>query len=145
MKRIAGIVAIVLISLTTSAQWTKPKDIPAYNAAPPRKGSRVTPIASGGALQVMGLSHPAQWKAYKVAAKNSDLMYQLPCYCYCDRNHGHNSLHSCFETDHGAECSVCMKEALYADQEAKKGKTAKQIRAAIIAGEHEKLDLNKVR
>lgn len=93
----------------------------------------------------MGLEHPAQWKSYKVAAKNSDLMYQLPCYCYCDRNHGHNSLHSCFETNHGAQCSVCMKEALFADQEAKKGKTVKQIRAAIIAGEHEKLDLNSVK
>ena len=144
MKRISGAFAIALLSLTTSAQWTKPQDVPAYNAAPPRKGS-VAPIASGGALQVMGLSHPAQWKAYKVAAKNSDLLYQLPCYCYCDRNHGHNSLHSCFESSHGASCSVCMKEALFADQMASKGKTVKQIRAAIIAGEHEKLDLDKVR
>lgn len=144
MKRIAATAAVVVLSLTTSAQWTKPKDVPAYNAAPPRKGS-VTPIAAGGALTVMGLQHPAQWKAYQVAAKNSDLMYQLPCYCYCDRNHGHNSLHSCFETNHGAQCSVCMQEALFADQMAKKGKTVKQIRAAINAGEHEKLDLTKVR
>ena len=34
-----------------------------------------------------------------------------------------------------------MKEALFAEQQTKLGKTPKQIRAAIIKGEFEKIDL----
>jgi len=96
-------------------------------------------------LKVMGFDHPAQWRGYEAASRNSDLLYQLPCYCYCDRNHGHNSLRSCFEDDHGARCAVCLKEAIYADQMAKKKKTVKEIRAAINSGEHEKIDLNSIK
>ena len=33
--------------------------------------------------------------------------------------------------EHGANCATCMKEALYAEQQTKLGKTPKQIRAAI--------------
>jgi hypothetical protein len=48
---------------------------------------------------------------------------------------GHNSLHSCFESAHGARCDICLKELYYADAQHKKHKTAAQIRKGIIAGE----------
>ncbi len=55
------------------------------------------------------------------------MLHQQPCYCYCDRM-GHNSLHSCFENTHGAQCATCLKELYYSYQQHKKGKTAAQIR-----------------
>jgi len=62
------------------------------------------------------------------------VIYQQPCYCYCDRM-GHKSLHSCFEGTHGAQCTTCMKELYYTYQMTKQHKTAQQIRKGIIAGE----------
>ena len=51
--------------------------------------------------------YPWQKKVYEDAAKVPNVLYQLPCYCHCDRALGHASLHSCFEGMHGAECSTC--------------------------------------
>lgn len=72
-------------------------------------------------------------QAYKVARKIPSTLAQLPCYCHCDQNVGHKSLHSCFEDEHAASCAVCVDEALRAYQMEKSGKTAEQIREQIIA------------
>ena len=88
-----------------------------------------------------GFTSPAQKESYKAAAKAPRLTYQLPCYCHCDRAHGHTSLHSCFETTHGANCGTCMAEALYAYKMSKKGLTPKMIRDSIIRGEYKQMDL----
>src|SRR4051812_7074843 len=143
MKRTASILFIAFAAITTSAQFSAPNEVPAYNAAPPKKGAVLPPIMAGAQLTGRSFTQPVQVAAYKAAAKNPAVMHQLPCYCYCDRGHGHNSLHSCFESEHGAHCSVCMAEALYASEQVKKGKTAKQIRAAIIRGDYKKIDLEK--
>jgi len=84
--------------------------------------------------------YPYQTHAYELAAKIPTVLHQQPCYCYCDRM-GHNSLHSCFENTHGAQCSTCLKELYYSYQQHKKGKTAAQIRAGIIKGEWKQIDL----
>jgi hypothetical protein len=78
--------------------------------------------------------------AYQSAKEIPEVLVQQPCYCYCDRM-GHNSLHSCFETSHGARCSTCLKELYYSYQQSKKGKTAAQIHAGIIKGEWKQIDL----
>jgi hypothetical protein len=54
---------------------------------------------------------------------------------------GHNSLHSCFENTHGAQCVTCLKELYYSYSLHQKGKTATQIRKGIIAGEWKAVDL----
>ena len=69
--------------------------------------------------------YPWQKAVYVDAAKIPTVLYQLPCYCRCDRNMGHTSLHSCFEGLHGAECSTCAKEGYYAYQMSLKGKTVR--------------------
>ena len=143
MKRTLSILFIALGTITGSAQFSAPNEVPAYNAAPPKKGEKLPPIMSGAQLTGPSFTQPVQVAAYKAAATHPAVLHQLPCYCYCDRGHGHNSLHSCFETEHGAHCGVCMAEALYADQQVKKGKTAKQIRAGIINGDYKNLDLQK--
>jgi hypothetical protein len=78
---------------------------------------------------------------YTLAAKIKTVLYQQPCYCYCDRM-GHKSLHSCFENTHGAECSICMKELYYAYTQHQNGKTAKQIRQGIIRGDWKHVELH---
>ena len=84
---------------------------------------------------------PYQAHAYELAAKIPKVLYQQPCYCYCDRGMGHTSLHSCFSGTHGAECSTCLKELYYTYTMYKQGKTARQIRAGIIKGDWKTIDL----
>jgi hypothetical protein len=146
MKRSLAVLLISLLAVTTQAQWRPdPNDVPAYNAAPPAKGQKLPPILSGASLMGPSFQHPAQAASYRAAAKIPNVLHQLPCYCYCDRGHGHNSLHSCFEDTHGAHCSTCMQEALFAERMTREGKTVKQIRAAIMNGDFQKVDLNKVK
>jgi hypothetical protein len=96
-------------------------------------------------MKAQGYDHPAIATSYRSAGKHPAVMHQLPCYCHCDRGHGHNSLHSCFEDTHGANCSTCMQEAILAARMTEQGKTPKQIRAAIIAGDWQKIDLRNIK
>lgn len=140
MKRILSCVALGLVTMAASAQWSNPSDdVPAYNAKAPVKPLK--PVLSGDQLQGEFFSHPYQAIAYKMAAKIPAVLHQQPCYCHCDRAMGHNSLHSCFEGTHGAACSTCMREAVYAYQQTQKGRTPTQIRAGIERGEWQSVDL----
>jgi len=142
MKRILGCVVLGLITIAASAQWTNPSaDVPAYNAAAPAKP--LPPVLSGDQLTGVYFSHPYQVVAYKMAAKIPGVLHQQPCYCRCDRALAHNSLHSCFEGTHGAACSTCMRETVYAYEQTKLGKTPAQIRAGIERGEWQNVDLEK--
>ena len=116
-------------------------EVPAYHKTPPAKGEKLASIASPAQVAEMDIKYGFQRRAYEAAAKVPRVLYQLPCYCFCDRSAGHQSLHSCFEGDHGAHCSTCMQEAFYAYQMTKKGKTAKQIREGIMKGEYKSIDL----
>ena len=60
--------------------------------------------------------------AYALAAKIKKVLYQQPCYCYCDRHAGHGSLLDCYTGKHAADCGVCLREGLYAYEQTKKGK-----------------------
>ena len=73
--------------------------------------------------------------AYQSAKEIPEILAQQPCYCHCDRNVGHRSLLDCFGSQHGSDCDICVKEALFALQEHRKGRSAEQIRAEIIHGD----------
>ena len=142
MKKFLGLVVLGLVALAASAQWSNPADdVPAYNAAAPSRP--LPPILSGQQLTGPYFAHDYQVTAYKMAAKIPAVLHQQPCYCRCDREMGHNSLHSCFEGTHGAACSTCMKEGVFAYQQTKLGRTPLQIRAAIEKGEWMNVDLEK--
>ena len=81
--------------------------------------------------------------AYALAAKIKKVLYQQPCYCYCDRHAGHGSLLDCYTGKHAAECGVCLREGLYAYEQTKKGKTPTQIRDGIEKGEWRTVDMTK--
>jgi hypothetical protein len=145
MKRLLLTLAAGLVTVVSYGQWTNPgEDIPAYHPAPPAKTAHLPPVLSGKQLTGASFRYPWQVKIYREAAKIPAILYQLPCYCRCDRALGHASLHSCFEGTHGAECSTCAKEEAYAYEMTSKGWTPKQIRAGIERKEYEKIDLNQL-
>ncbi|HZI17845.1 MAG TPA: CYCXC family (seleno)protein [Pyrinomonadaceae bacterium] len=73
-------------------------------------------------------------EGYEAVRAIPETIAQLPCYCHCDRGFGHKSLHSCFVDDHGANCSICLEEALLAYRLEKEEKLKpEQIRERIIA------------
>jgi len=145
MRRILLTAALGLITVASYAQWSNPSDdIPAYHPAPPANPASMPPILSGKQLTGEYFRYAWQVKAYKEAAKIPAVLYQLPCYCRCDRALGHTSLHSCFEGTHAAICSTCAKEGVYAYEMTKRGWTPKQIREGIEHGAYEKIDLNKL-
>jgi hypothetical protein len=134
---------LLTVIMTLSAQFTAQEDeggIPAYNAGPPAKGTKLPDILTKDQLWGADAQYPYQTHAYDLAAKIPVVLHQQPCYCYCDRM-GHNSLHSCFENTHGARCATCLKELYYSYQQHEKGKTAAQIRAGIIKGDWKQIDL----
>ena len=134
---------LFFVTLTMSAEWAAPSDdggVPAFNAGPPPKGTVLPRLLTKADLWGADAQSPYQTHAYELAAKIPNVLHQQPCYCYCDRM-GHNSLHSCFEGTHGAQCSTCLKELYYSYQQHQKGKTVAQIRAGIIKGEWKQIDL----
>ncbi len=125
---------LLFVTLTLTSVWAAPQEeegtgIPAYNAGPPPKGTKLPAILTKDQLWGADAQHPYQTHAYELAAKIPTVLHQQPCYCFCDRS-GHNSLHSCYENTHGARCATCLKELYYSYQQHKAGKTATQIRPA---------------
>ncbi len=138
MNRILPVFLVVLLPAAMVAQRG---GVPPYHTAPPAKSQKLRPILPKE--QLWTARAPYQRKAYELAATESDLLYQLPCMCHCDQTAGHTSLRSCYESEHGSKCYVCMKEVFYADMEKKTGKTAGQIRDGIFRGEHNRIQIDE--
>jgi len=81
---------------------------------------------------------PAQFQitnireAYSAAKEIPEVLAQQPCYCHCQRQ-GHRSLLDCFASLHSTSCDICINEARLAGRLHREGKSAEDIRAAIIA------------
>src|SRR5436305_15256320 len=135
---------VVALTLAFSAPWAISAEdetrVPAFHQGPPAVGAKLPPILGKEQLWGENDQYPFQSHSYQIAAKIQPILYQMPCYCYCDRM-GHKSLHSCFENTHGAQCATCMKEVFYAYQMSKQHMTPEQIRKGIIAGEWKQIDL----
>ncbi len=135
---------LTAITVAASAPWASTEDeprVPDFNSSAPAKDAKLPRILGKEDLWGDNAQYPFQTHAYELAAKIPAVIHQQPCYCYCDRGMGHNSLHSCFEGTHGAQCSTCLKELYYTYTEHKKGKTAAQIRQGIIKGDWKQIDL----
>lgn len=108
--------------------------IPAYYTAPPKLNT-LPPTLSPE------LFTGNERLAYQAAREIPQTLAQLPCYCHCDKSIGHKSLLSCFETDHGENCGICIGEALMAHNLEKRAKlNVVQIRERIIAAYGSKTD-----
>jgi Protein of unknown function with PCYCGC motif len=144
MRRTLICLAIGMLTVAAYAQWIPNEDVPAYHATAPVRGAKLPPLLSGSQLSGPMFQYPWQKAVYVAAAKVPNVLYQLPCYCRCDRNMGHQSLHSCFEGLHGAECETCAQEGYYAYKMSLKGKTVKEIRDGVMRREFQTVDLNAI-
>jgi hypothetical protein len=70
---------------------------------------------------------------YLMAREIPHVVDGLYCYCDCSRHHQHYSLLTCFESDHGAKCMVCLDTVELAYQLHQEGKNLEEIRAAVDA------------
>ena len=117
-------------------QTAPAEPVPAFHAQPPSGDLPPT-------MEPSIYSDKLIFNAYVVAGRAKKVLYQQPCYCHCDRSSGHGSLLDCFVGRHGAGCDICQKEAFYAYEQTRKGKTPAQIREGIEHGEWQKVDLAK--
>lgn len=76
-------------------------------------------------------AYPRISRVYRHAARVTQVLDGLYCYCRCAEHSGHYSLLDCFNSDHAAHCDVCMSEAELAYQLHQDGKTLDQIRHAV--------------
>lgn len=135
---------VFAITAASYAQWSNPADdVPAYHPSAPLKAGSLPHILRGSELSGQNFTYPWQVEVYLEASKIGNVLYQLPCYCRCDRALGHTSLRSCFEGTHGAECSTCAKEGFLAYRMSRAGKTPAQIRAAINRHEYENINVEQ--
>lgn len=122
----------------TSTQ--KPKaadaDTPAYHSMRPRGPLPDT-------LDPQQFADSETQNIYALAATEKSVLYQLPCYCRCDKEVGHKSLLDCYVDDHASHCILCKKEAVFAYTETKAGKTAAQIRKEIMDGKWKDVNLSQ--
>jgi hypothetical protein len=142
--RIFASILLFLMVTMVSAPWLQSESdqgVPHFNVGTPAAGTELAPILTKDQLWGSNAQFSYQTHAYELAAKIPKVLYQQPCYCYCDRSMGHKSLHSCFSSTHGAECGTCLKELYYTYTMNKQGKTARQIRAGIIKGDWKLIDL----
>jgi hypothetical protein len=68
---------------------------------------------------------------YAQAREIAPTLDGLYCHCDCSKHSGHRSLLSCFESDHGAACDICLSEASIAYTMLQNGRTLDDIRGAI--------------
>ena len=121
---VAGAAVIVLAAVLFSAQ-------PAAGGIHPDPRPDITAerVLTGPAIP----RTPGAEEAYAAARAAAGTLDGVYCHCDCSKHAGHRSLLTCFETNHGAYCDICMGEAMMAAQMASRGTSLQQIRAAIDA------------
>jgi len=113
---VAALAAVLLVTRTGGATHPEPRPGIGADLVLPATAVPRTP----GALE-----------AYAAARSVPGTLDGLYCHCQCKENLQHRSLLTCFETDHGAYCDICMGEAMLAVQLGGQGRSLQEIRGAI--------------
>jgi Protein of unknown function with PCYCGC motif len=147
-KSYLGAVVVVATGFLSFTQTpSKVADVPSFHPTAPSPGVKLPALLPPDQLRDFKDLKPEYQRivraAYRTAPALSEVLYQAPCYCHCDRMVGHKSLRSCYETDHAMHCDTCLKELFYVAEMKKRRKSAEEIRAGIISGEWQKIDLNE--
>lgn len=121
--------------LPESTSATASSKVPAYHNQPPAGTLPNT-------LNPDEFKDPIAKVCYRRAASIKSALYQMPCYCHCDRHVGHKSLLDCFVSKHGSICDVCQKELLYVDEQLRTGSSISQIRQGITDQKWMAVDLD---
>jgi hypothetical protein len=128
--RVAVWMALVAIVGCTSQEQ------PAVQQAappPPATAAAVDAARPNKVLDPDGWTDPQVRRAYAAAKQYAHVLEKIYCYCRCKENIGHRALVECFESDHGANCDVCITEAITAARMTEQGKTPDEIQKAIDA------------
>jgi len=78
---------------------------------------------ASGVLDPTRFRERRQQEAYAVAQQIPAVLNQLYCWCGCKEHSGHRALLECFESEHAAQCVVCMGEAMLARTMVRQGVT----------------------
>ena len=101
------------------------------------QGGHPTPrpgvTAAGVVPRSMLTGYVNEVNAYAAARANPEVLDGLYCHCDCSKHSGHRSLLTCFESQHGAACEVCQREAIMGAEMHGRGATLDQIRQAVDA------------
>ena len=74
---------------------------------------------------------PGALEAYAAARAVPHVLDGTYCHCDCANHAGHRSLLTCFESEHGAYCDICIGEALLAERMSRAGRSLEEIRQAV--------------
>lgn len=129
-SKVPGWIYVLLLILAGVVVWrvVRPSEVQASHPAP-RDGI----TAAGVVAPDRYARDPDIARVYTMAARIPNVLDGLYCYCECGKHSGHRSLLTCFESDHGSLCDICLGEAELAYNMAQQGATLQQIRAAIDA------------
>jgi len=72
-------------------------------------------------------------RSYEAARQMPEVLEGLYCYCDCRHHFNHRSLLTCFQSEHGASCDICLDEAWMAAEMHRHGKSLAEIRHAADA------------
>ena len=95
----------------------------------PRAGVTAAKVVPASAFA----QQPDVARVYAMAKQIPEILDGIYCYCDCAKHSGHYSLLTCWESEHGALCDICLGEAELAYKMAKEGKSLEEIRAAVDA------------
>jgi hypothetical protein len=121
---VAGAAVLALVAVVTVTRRGE-----AVVHPDPRPGIGADLVVPDGMLA----GGPGVSDAYAAARAVPGTLDGIHCYCECGKHFGHRSLLTCFESDHGSQCDICMGEAMLAQQLAAQGNSLQQIRKAIDA------------
>jgi hypothetical protein len=93
----------------------------------PRPGITAAKVLQSAAIP----RTPGAVEAYAAARAVPQMLDGTYCHCDCAKHSGHRSLLTCFESDHGAFCDICMGEALLVEHMTREGRTLDEIRRAV--------------
>jgi hypothetical protein len=138
-----------MILFVSIAVWITPDPASPAQVGPPLRNHGV-PVYHDHppAAPVAETLDPGQFKenraafvVYTLAARIKETLYQVPCYCPCNKHLGHESLLDCYTSTHGVGCQTCQREVLFCFLKRKKDPT--WLREQIAKGAASKLDLAK--
>jgi len=119
---VAGVAAAALVAVVISTRPASGSIHP-----DPRPGITAEKILPNFAIP----KNPGALEAYAAARTAPATLDGVYCHCDCSKHSGHRSLLTCFESDHGAFCDICMGEAMVASGMAARGQSLMEIRDAI--------------
>jgi uncharacterized protein with PCYCGC motif len=119
---VAGAAAVALAGVLLATRSAKGSIHP-----DPRPGITAEQVLPDFAIP----KNPGALEAYAAARSVPGTLDGVYCHCGCSKHSGHRSLLTCFESDHGAYCDICMGEAMVASGMAARGRSLMEIREAI--------------